>query len=554
DDAFVAYLNGHEIARANIGTVGVNPNFNTSAITYHEATMYSGGIPEAFIIHSDTIAKYLQSGKNLLAIQVHNYGTNSSDLSSNTFLSFGVKDQNRHYRDVPTWFQSPLFEKSNLPLVIIETQGKTIVDEPKITSLMRVVDNGVGNLNGYFDEATDYDSFIGIEIRGQSSQMFPKKSFGLETRDELGEGVNVSLLGMPEEEDWILSAPYSDKTMLRNALTYQLGAKMGSWQPRFKFCEVYINSVYQGVYMLTEKIKRGSDRVDVNKLKPEEISGDDLTGGYILKVDKIWDLTTDEYFYTYPSVRYYNARDYAFTYEYPKAEDIVSEQKQYIYNYLVQFQNTLNGSLFKDPVNGYGKYIDINSFVDFQIMNELANNVDGYRYSTFFYKKKDSDGGKLFAGPLWDFNLGYGNVDYSPMNLATDQWLYPHYGPYEEYPMHWWARLMEDPVYQEALYKRWTELRSGPFRTYSIMTDISLFTSSLADAIDRNFEKWPIIGQYVWPNYNYQNTSYQQEIDYLKNWVIARLNWMDANITSTTGFGSANLGNKKLEIYPNPAK
>ena len=186
--------------------------------------------------------------------------------------------------------------------------------------------------------------------------------------------------------------------MLRNAITYELGRKMGpAWQPRYKWCEVYLNGSYIGVYMLIEKIKRDANRVDINKLKPDEISGDNLTGGYIVKADKIADLTSAEYFYTYPTNRYYTARNYAFTYVYPKYNEIVSQQNTYIKNYLTTLENTLNGSSFKDPVNGYRKYMDLNSFVDFQIINELANNVDGYHYSTFFYKKKDSDGGKLFA-------------------------------------------------------------------------------------------------------------------------------------------------------------
>jgi len=555
DDAFVAYLNGNEIARANIGTTGIRPSYSTYASSYREAQMYTGGKPERFIINNDTLSKYMMEGENVLALQVHNYNASSSDLSSIAYLSMGIIDTSNDYRPTPAWFNDPLIEKSNLPLFIIETMGQNIPDDPKITSWLKVIDNGPGLLNSYFDDATDYDSYIGIELRGQSSQyFFPKKSFSFETRDYLSEGINVSLLGLPAEEDWVLYAPYSDKTMLRNAITYQLGRSMGSWQPGIKFCEVYLNGSYQGVYLLIEKIKRDVNRVDIAKLNPAEISGDDLTGGYIVKVDKIDDLASNEYFYTYPTNRYYDARYYAFTYVYPDFDEIVTQQKSYLYNYLVSLENTLNGSSFKDPENGYSKYIDVVSFVDFQIMNELSNNVDGYRYSTFFYKKKDSDGGKLFAGPLWDFNLGYGNVDYSALNLATDQWLYQNYGSNESYPMHWWARLMEDPGYRQTLYNRWTELRSGPFSTYSIMNNLNNMAQFMGPAIDRNYDKWPIIGQYVWPNFDWENTSYQQEVDYLKSWLSDRLNWMDANISSTVGIVDGINYKNNLTIYPNPVK
>lgn len=553
DDAFVAYLNGHEIARSNIGTAGVRPSYSTPALADHEARMYTGGMPERFIIHKDTLKKYMTSGSNVLALQVHNKSAGSSDLSSTTFFSVGIRNAGLTYRTVPGWFDDPQKQKTNLPLLIIDTRGQTILNEPKITASIKVVDNGPGQMNGFLDDATDYEGFIGIELRGQSSLQFPKKGYGVELRNKAGADSSVSLLGMPAEADWVLSAPYSDKSMLRNAITYQLGRKMGAWQPRYKWCEVYLNGSYNGVYMLIEKIKRGSDRVDINKLKPEEISGDNITGGYIVKVDKTGDLSANEYFYTYPSNRYYNARNYAFTFVYPKFDEIASQQKLYIKDYLLVLENTLNGNSFKDPVNGFRKYMDLNSFVDFQIINELANNVDGYRYSTFFYKKKDSDGGKLFAGPLWDFDLCYGNVDYSPTNLATDTWLYPRYGPNEYNPMHWWARLMEDDDYRQAFAVRWKALRAGPFRTDSIMADLDDHINYLGDAVERNFTRWPIIGQHVWPNY-FVGLTYQAEIVYLKNWITDRLNWMDGRLTLSTGELAAGYQGYDVSVFPNPVK
>ena len=552
DDAFVAYLNGHEIARANIGVPGVRPAFSTQAITDHEANIPSGGIPDRFIINKDAFRKYMIQGSNVLALQVHNNTIGSSDLSSTTFLSVGIKNAGYTYRQVPVWFDDPMAEKTNLPLLIIETQGQTIVNEPKITVSLKVIDNGPGKLNGFLDDATDYEGIIGIEVRGQSSQMFPKKSYGVELRNKAGADTSVSLLGMPAEADWVFSAPFSDKTMLRNAITYELGRKMGpTWQPRYKWCEMYLNGSYNGVYMLIEKIKRGADRVDVNKLKPDEIAGDNLTGGYIVKVDKIADLSSAEYFYTYPTNRYYNARNYAFTYVYPKYNEIANQQNTYIKEYLTVLENTLNGSSFKDPVNGFRKYMDLNSFVDFQIINEFGNNVDGYRYSTYFYKKKDSDGGKLFAGPLWDFDLCYGNVDYSPTNLATNKWLYPNFGPNDGFPMHWWARLMEDENYRYTFSSRWKAMRAGPFNTDSIMDDIDNHVKYLGEAINRNYARWPELWQYQWPN-AFVGTTYEAEIDYLKNWMKARLTWLDGSILLSTDDLVTGGEGYNVSVFPNP--
>lgn len=553
DDGFVAYLNGHEIARANIGSVGIRPPYNTNSTVDHEAQIYQGGNPEQFFIIKDSIVKYMVQGANVLALQVHNSNASSSDLSSNAFLFVGMKDGSSTYRHIPSWFEDPQGTKSNLPLLIIDTKGQTVLNEPKITAYLKVIDNGPGQLNGLLDDATDYEGSIGIELRGQSSQMFPKLGYGIELRTSEGADTNVSLLGMPAEADWVLSASYSDKSLMRNAITYQLGGKMGRWQPRVKYCEVYLNGSYNGIYMLIEKIKRGADRVDINKLKPEEISGDNLTGGYIVKVDKIQDLNSAEYFYSHPSITYNNARNYAFTYVYPKYDEIVTQQISYLQNYLLTLENTLNGSSFKDPVNGFRKYMDLNSFVDFQIMNELTNNVDGYRYSTFFYKQKDSDGGKLFAGPLWDFDLCYGNVDYAPDNLATDKWLYPKYGPGEWQPMHWWARLMEDPDYNKAFAARWKTLRAGPFSTDSIMADLDANVQNMSEAISRNFAKWPILGVYVWPNY-FVGSTYPEEVTFLKTWITNRLTWMDGNVSLSSGDLVSGYRGYNVSVFPNPVK
>jgi hypothetical protein len=553
DDGYVAYLNGHEIARANIGIVGVRPLFNSYSIVEHEAKLYQGGIPEIFIIQKDTIKKYMLAGTNVLAMQVHNFNASSSDLSSNTFFSVGIKNAGLSYRQVPTWFQDPIAVKSNLPILLIDTRGQTIIDEPKITAGIKIIDNGPGQLNSILDDPTDYDGNMGIELHGQSSQMFPKKSYGIELWTKTGADTSASLMGMPADEDWILVANYSDKSMLRNAITYQLGRKMGSWQPRFKYCEVYMNGSYHGVYMLIEKIKRGADRVDINKLKPDEISGDNLTGGYILKVDKLAGLAANEYFYSHPSITYPNTSDYAFTYVIPKFDEIVTEQKSYIQYYLLTLQNTLNGASFKDPVNGYGKYMDINSFIDFQIINELANNVDGYRYSTFFYKEKDSDGGKLFAGPIWDFDLCYGNLNYDANCLATNQWLYTRYGTSGNWCMHWWARLMEDPEYRQIFSARWKTLRAGPFSNDSIIADLDANIKNMGEAVSRNFVRWPILGQYVWPNY-FVGTTYLEEVIYLKTWFTNRLSWLDDNVSLSRGDLISAYNTYNVSVFPNPVK
>ena len=178
-----------------------------------------------------------------------------------------------------------LFNSSNLPIVLIDTYGQEIMDDPKIQVGMKIIDNLPGQRN-YVTDIPAYDGYAGIEIRGSSSQMFPKKSYGFESWDGLGEELEVPLLGMPEESDWILNANYSDKTLCRNTLAYQVFRNMGHYATRYEHVEVVINGVYKGVYIFSEKIKRDADRVDIAKLKPDDNSGDPLTGGYIFKIDK----------------------------------------------------------------------------------------------------------------------------------------------------------------------------------------------------------------------------------------------------------------------------
>ncbi len=451
-----------------------------------------------------------------------------------------------------SWAQT--FTSSNLPIIVINTYGYAIPNEPKITADMGIIDNGVGVRNNITDSYNNYNGKIGIELRGSSSQMFPKKQFSVELHDALGVRINASLLGMPAEQDWVLFAPYNDKSLMRDVLAYKLGRDLGHYAPRSRFCEVVINDEYLGVYVLMEKIKRDANRVNIAKLNSNEISGDNLTGGYIIKIDKEsgsgnggW---TSSYF---PPNRNGNQQIY-FQYDYPSATELVAEQSNYIKQYVNNFETALISPTFNDPVNGYAKYIDVDSFIDFFIINEVSKNVDGYRLSTYLHKKKDSDGGKLHMGPIWDFNLGFGNANYctqgNPEGWVTnfnnvcsqDYWLIPF----------WWDKLYQDGVYRNKLAARWDQLRSNQLQTSRVVA----FIDSVADVLNtesqqRNFQRWPVLNSYVWPNY-FVGPTYASEVNWLKNWVVSRLSWMDANMPKLITAVENTSTDFFLEIYPNP--
>ncbi len=443
------------------------------------------------------------------------------------------------------------FTGSELPIIVINTNGNQIVDEPKVMANMGIIDNGEGNFNNLTDPFNDYDGHIGIEIRGSSSQLFPKKSYGVETWDADGLDIDASLLDMPLEEDWVLHAPYSDKTLLRNVLTYHLYNEMGRYAPKTRLCELVINGEYQGVYVLMEKIKRDVNRVDISKLKTDDISGDELTGGYIVKIDKTTGSGGDGWLSPFKP-NFSGTQEIFFQYEYPKESEIVTQQKNYIEQFITDFETALAGSNFTDPDNGYAKYIDVESFIDFMIINEISKNVDGYRLSTFLYKDKDSENGKLVIGPPWDFNLSFGNADYCnggeshgfafDFNLVCDQdfWQVPF----------WWKKLLSHGGFKSKLSARWEVLRDGPLSENSIHTFLDDNAEKLAAAQKRNFEKWPVLGQYVWPN-NFIGGLYEVEVNYVKNWTSTRLQWLDNNISGfITNVNDEIIGG--LSYYPNP--
>jgi hypothetical protein len=443
---------------------------------------------------------------------------------------------------------------SSLPIIVINTQGVEILDDPKITARMGIIDNGAGERNELSDNFNAYDGFIGIERRGSSSQGFPKIGYGLETRLADSTDNQVELFGFPIEEDFVLNGPYSDKSLIRNALAYHLAGKIMPYAPRIQMVEVVINNDYRGVYLFTEKIKRDRNRVDVKKLSPEDVSGNERTGGYILKLDKFTGESPD-----FPVLfeSNYNAdteseQTVRFLYHYPKPKDIVAQQRTYIETWMHNFEQTLAGDNFLDPDNGYRQYVDLQSFVDFLLINEISRNVDGYRLSTYMYKERDDNGGKLHMGPVWDFNLAFGNANYCG-GAAPQGWGFS-FGlicpdDFWQLPF-WWDRLREDPDFIALLGDRWNELRNGEFSDDRLNSTIDSLVAVMDDAPQRNFERWPVLGEYVWPNV-FLGETYDAEVEYLKRWVEDRTSWMDGAIWSITPVERI-LPTAALSLQPNP--
>jgi hypothetical protein len=435
--------------------------------------------------------------------------------------------------------QTVVFDSSSIPIVVIDTHGNTIINDSKITADMGIIYNGAGEWNHLSDTWNDYNGKIGIEIRGSSSTQFPKKQYAVETRDALGNDLNASLLGLPRESDWILYAVYNDKTLLRDVLAFKLSNDLGMYGSRSRYCELVLNGEYRGVYILLEKIKRDKNRVDIATLDLDDVSGDSLTGGYIIKIDK-WDGEVNAGWQSsYHSV---TGSPIYYQYHYPRPTDIQTAQKNYIQHYIDTVETALAGAQWNDPQNGYRKYLNVESFVDYFLQVELAKNVDGFRLSAFMYKDRNDNDPLLAMGPIWDYTIAYGNANYYGCQDSDGWWIDDFEqigsGDYSQIPFYW-KKLRGDPYFASRIKCRWLELR----QTYFSLDHINNFIDSVATALEepqqRNFQRWPILGVYIWPNPVYPPT-YAQEIEYLKTWIQDRIAWLDQNM----------VGDCSLEVEP----
>jgi subtilisin-like proprotein convertase family protein len=438
-----------------------------------------------------------------------------------------------------------IFNSSNLPIVFINSTQP--ITETESAATIGIVDNGA-NRNNLTDPHNNYNGKVGINVRGSSTRNFEKKSFSFETQDAVGNPTSNSILGMPPETDWILNACYIDKTLLRNALAFDLSRSMGHYASRYKYVELFQNNEYRGVYMLAERPKHDVNRINIKKMDVDDDVFPDYTGGYILKIDRHDELG---WYSQYPGNSASGAKPY-FQYIYPRDIDITAAQKNYIQTHMNEFETVMNSASYADPNTGYAKYIDVSSFVDYFIINELSKNVDGYKLSTYMYKENIDQGGKMFIGPVWDYDIAFHNCNYG---FAFDPSGWAYQGQVDDYPSPtWWIKLMQDPVFQAKLYCRWNELRQNILSTGALNSYIDATAGLISEARDRNFRQWPIVGAYIYPNpQNQAGANHGTEITDLKTWLVNRINWLDANIAGTCAIGlQEQVAVSDVMIYPNP--
>jgi hypothetical protein len=442
---------------------------------------------------------------------------------------------------------------SNLPIVVLTTNGNTIYDEPKVMIDMGIIYNGIGQMNALTDPYNNYNGKIGIELRGNSTMYHPKKSWNIELWDAQGNDTNASIMGLPKEEDWILKASYLDKSFMRDIIPFKMWREMGYWAPNTQLCEVFVDGQYEGIYILYEKIKRDKNRVDIAKLDADDIAGDSLTGGYIVGLGG----DDDEWMSNWPAT---TGEDLYYHLRYPKPGNYQPAQLNYIQNYIDSFEVAVNSSTFSDPYgNHYSHFIDVNSFIHHFFINDMSRNVDGLKQSTYLHKDKTSKGGKLMFSALWDYDVAYGNIDYCDSGIPTG-WAYLYNSNcqgewFADVPT-WWVQLMSDTSYTNQLKCEWDRLRQTTFNLTNIFHDIDSIATYLDSAQVRNFNRWQVLGIDLEAFPGPVPTTYQGEVDYLKTWFTNRINWLDANMpgtcyTNTTGISTITTPTPP-QVIPNP--
>ena len=400
------------------------------------------------------------------------------------------------------------FTSSNLPIIIINTEnGAEIPDEPKILGTMKIIQRPDGARNFLTDADNDdflnYSGTIGIETRGSSSQALPKKPYGIDTLEDDGiEDKGVKLLGMPKEDDWILNSFAFDDSMMRDYISYEMTREMGQYAANLKYCEVVLNGDYIGLYALSEKIKRDGDRVNIAKLSDDENSLPEVSGGYLMQTDRVSDED--------PEAWYNNGAGYI--HEKPNSDDITSQQSSYIESV---FRSLDNNATSSNITSGYPSIIDIPSFIDYILMAEISSNVDAYALSTYYHKDR---GGKLRAGPVWDYNLTYGNdlFVWGFDRSYTDVWQFG----YSNTGSYFWGDLFNNSTFKCYLAKRFDELtKEGQPLNFNYISNLIDSTITLiSEATNRENERWETIDDF------------SGEIATMKVWIQERITWMRNNL------------------------
>ncbi|WP_276091126.1 CotH kinase family protein [Pedobacter sp. JY14-1] len=400
-------------------------------------------------------------------------------------VTFTVKAENGSVKK----YTVKLYTFTGLPIIYLETEAPVLSKEESVKGKMQIDANN----SGYQQTVTEFQ----MEMRGRGNTTWgmPKKPYRIKLDKK------AEILGMAAAKKWVLLANFSDKTMLRNNIAFELGKRFeAAFTPKSRFVEVVLNGEYLGNYLLTDQVEVGETRVNIPELD-EDSPDSDISGGYLLEVDARLD---EPYWFI-------TKNNLAFTIKSP--EEITSSQFKYISDYVQLAEDAIYGGNFAGPSKGYEEYINVESFINWYLVNELTKNNDAAFFSSVFMHKDRH--GKLSLGPIWDFDIALGNVNYNGNNDPQGWWIATS---------GWMFRLFEDPAFRKRVKARWTVLKTTQVNT--IFDFINQQAAYLKLSQRQNFNKWDVLYNYTWPNAVVLG-SYDNEVQYMKEWLAKRIAWMD---------------------------
>jgi beta-glucanase (GH16 family) len=468
-----------------------NPSLSNDVILDISSNNISGRIPENISV------------KSLVPTYTHDDGTkvtvsSAVQVNSSSSNDFTQPIEYKVSKDsgVSKIYSVDLTKFTGLPIIYITTTNYAGIDskEEYVTGTVRV-DGG--------RHVPDMP-LTAIEIKGRGNStwgLHPKKPYQMKFSSK------EEFLGMPEDKKWIFLAEHSDKTMLRNTTVFEMGYISNlDWTPQSEFSEIYLNNQYQGTYNITQKVEETNRRVAITN------------DGFLLEIDQPHRLGPGDVYFSTDQFNVIAIKE-------PNIEQVdenglsFNQDPRYIYvkNFVNEFENVLFSSNFTNPLSGYAAYIDVDSFVDWFLINEIIKNVDARWYSSIYFHLIPGD--KIKMGPLWDHDLGFGNTDYADSQYTNGWWIQQNY---------WINRLLDDPNFVSKVKTRFDFFRNNE---QYILNKIDAYAERLQWAQQENDDRWQTLGQYVWPNSVVFQT-YQEEVNHMKQWYQTRMNWLDNAIDS----------------------
>ena len=403
-------------------------------------------------------------------------GTTSQDFTQ--ILTYRVTNEAGTTED----YEIDLTHFTGLPIIFLTTEEPVVSKDDYVTGTFRL------------DGGRNYDSVdqMDMKIRGRGNStwaLHPKKPYQMKLESKR------DLFGMLEDKKWLFLAEYSDKTLLRNHLAFELGRRTSlRWTPSGHFAEVFVNGEHDGFYHISEKVEDGSNRVDI---------GDT---GFLLEIDQPSRLDPDDVSFR-TDTYLINIKEPGLAYSDPEFNQVRT--------HINQFESILFGDNFADPVAGYRAYANVDSFIDWFLVNEIAKNVDAQWYSSIFFHW--IPGEKIRMGPIWDFDLGFGNVDYADATFPEGWWVRWN---------SWIARMLEDPYFAARVKERYALMDS---QRPEIKAAIYAWAEQLNLSQAENDSIWQTLGNYVWPNPVVYDT-YEEEVEHLVTWLDTRMDWLAESV------------------------